>query len=79
MYVTIEPIMFYTNVDIFREKGAKRFSKKCCKPLNFIKHEIIDVRNLFAGIVHKGTIFLIHRLDSRKVYQKEKKKVGVVV
>jgi hypothetical protein len=27
-YVTIEPIMPYTNVDIFREKGAKSFSKK---------------------------------------------------
>jgi hypothetical protein len=26
--VTIEPIMPYTNVDIFREKGSTSFSKK---------------------------------------------------
>jgi hypothetical protein len=26
--VTIEPIMHYTNVDFFREKGAKVFQKK---------------------------------------------------
>jgi hypothetical protein len=30
-------MMPYTNVDIFREKGAKSFSKKVWKPLNFIK------------------------------------------
>jgi hypothetical protein len=35
--VTIEPIMPYTNVDIFREKGATSFSKKVWKPLNFMK------------------------------------------
>jgi hypothetical protein len=29
--------MPYTNVDIFREKGAKRFSKKVWEPLNFMK------------------------------------------
>jgi hypothetical protein len=27
----------YKNVDIFREKGAKSFSKKVWEPLNFIK------------------------------------------
>jgi hypothetical protein len=36
-YVTIELIMPYTNVDIFREKGAKIFSKKVWEPLNFMK------------------------------------------
>jgi hypothetical protein len=35
--VTIEPMVPYTNVDIFREKGAKRFSKKIWGPLNFMK------------------------------------------
>jgi hypothetical protein len=35
--VTIEAIMPYTNVDIFREKGAKTFFKKCLEPLNFMK------------------------------------------
>jgi hypothetical protein len=30
-------------------------------------------------IVCKVPIFFIHRLGSRKVYQKEKKKVGVVI
>jgi hypothetical protein len=34
--VTIELIMPYTNVDIFREKGAKSFSQKNWKQLNFI-------------------------------------------
>jgi hypothetical protein len=34
---TIEPIMPFTNVDIFREKGAKSFSKKVWEPLNFMK------------------------------------------
>jgi hypothetical protein len=29
--------MPYTNVDIFREKGAKSFSKKVWEPLNFMK------------------------------------------
>jgi hypothetical protein len=29
--------MSYTNVDIFREKGAKSFSKKVWGPLNFMK------------------------------------------
>jgi hypothetical protein len=27
----------YTNVDIFREKGAQSFSKKVWEPLNFMK------------------------------------------
>jgi hypothetical protein len=31
--VTIEPLLPYTNVDIFREKGAKFFSKKVWEPL----------------------------------------------
>jgi hypothetical protein len=35
--VTIGPIMPYTNVDIFREKGAKGFSKKVWEPLNLMK------------------------------------------
>jgi hypothetical protein len=30
-------IMPYTNVDIFREKGAQSFSKKVWEPLNFMK------------------------------------------
>jgi hypothetical protein len=30
--VTIEPMMTYTNVDIFREKGAQSFSKKVWEP-----------------------------------------------
>jgi hypothetical protein len=34
--VTIELIMPYTNVDIFREKGAKSFSQKNWRQLNFI-------------------------------------------
>jgi hypothetical protein len=29
--------MPYTNVDIFREKGAKSFSKKVWERLNFVK------------------------------------------
>jgi hypothetical protein len=29
--------MLYTNVDIFRERGAKSFSKKVWGPLNFMK------------------------------------------
>jgi hypothetical protein len=33
----IEPMMPYTNLDIFREKGANSFSKKVWKPLNLIK------------------------------------------
>jgi hypothetical protein len=33
--VTIDPLMHHTNVDIFREKGAKRFSKKVWAPLNY--------------------------------------------
>jgi hypothetical protein len=35
--VTIEPMMPYTNVDIFREKGAQSFPKKVWEPLNFIE------------------------------------------
>jgi hypothetical protein len=35
--VTIEPMMPYTNVDIFREKGVQSFSKKVWEPLNFIQ------------------------------------------
>jgi hypothetical protein len=35
--VTIGPIIPYTNVDIFREKGAKGFSKKVWEPLNLMK------------------------------------------
>jgi hypothetical protein len=35
--ITIEPIMPYTNVDIYREKGAKSFSKKVWESLNFMK------------------------------------------
>jgi hypothetical protein len=35
--VTIEPIMPYANVDIFREKETKHFSKKVWKALNFMK------------------------------------------
>jgi hypothetical protein len=30
--------MPYTNVDIFREKGAKIFAKKVWGPLNFMKN-----------------------------------------
>jgi hypothetical protein len=29
--------MPYTNVDIFREKGVKSFSKKVWEPLNFMR------------------------------------------
>jgi hypothetical protein len=36
--VTIEPIMPYTNIDIFREKKAKSFSEKIWEPLNFLKN-----------------------------------------
>jgi hypothetical protein len=36
-YVTIEPIISYTNVDIFPEKEAKSFSKKVWESLNFMK------------------------------------------
>jgi hypothetical protein len=32
----IGPIMPCTNVDIFREKGAKSFSKKVWEPLNLM-------------------------------------------
>jgi hypothetical protein len=35
--VTIEPMMPYTNVDIFREKRAQSFSKKVWKPPNFME------------------------------------------
>jgi hypothetical protein len=35
--VTIDPMMPYTNVDIFREKGAQSFSKKVWVPLNFME------------------------------------------
>jgi hypothetical protein len=31
-----EPIMPYTNVDVFREKGAKNVYIKVWEPLNFI-------------------------------------------
>jgi hypothetical protein len=31
------PIIPYTNVDIFREKWAKSFSKKVSEPQNFMK------------------------------------------
>jgi hypothetical protein len=34
-WITIEPIMPYTNVDIFREKGAKSFSKKSFEAAEF--------------------------------------------
>jgi hypothetical protein len=40
-YVTIEPIMSYTNVDIFREKGTKIFSKEVWEPLNFMKNRYL--------------------------------------
>jgi hypothetical protein len=36
-YLAIEPIISYTNVDIFREKRAKSFSKKGWELLNFMK------------------------------------------
>jgi hypothetical protein len=36
-YTAIEPIMPYKNVDIFREKWPKNFSKKVWEPLNFMK------------------------------------------
>jgi hypothetical protein len=35
--VMIEPMMYYTNVDIFREKGAQSFSKKVWEPLNLME------------------------------------------
>jgi hypothetical protein len=35
--VTIEPIMPYKKVDIFREKGGKSFSKKVWEPQNCMK------------------------------------------
>jgi hypothetical protein len=34
--IMIEQIMHYTNVDIFRKKGAESFSKKVWESLNFI-------------------------------------------
>jgi hypothetical protein len=34
-WVTIEPIMPYTNVDIFREKGAESFSRKVSRATDF--------------------------------------------
>jgi hypothetical protein len=34
--VTIQPIMPYTNIDIFREKGAKGFSKQNLGATEFI-------------------------------------------
>jgi hypothetical protein len=33
--VTIEPIVPYANVDIFREKGGKKFFKKCLGATEF--------------------------------------------
>jgi hypothetical protein len=35
--VTIQPIMPYTNIDIFREKGAKSFSKQNLGATEFYK------------------------------------------
>jgi hypothetical protein len=35
--VTIEPLMPYTNLDIFREKGAQIKKKKNWEPLNFME------------------------------------------
>jgi hypothetical protein len=32
--VAIEPMMPYTNLDIFREKGAQNVSKKVWEPVN---------------------------------------------
>jgi hypothetical protein len=48
----IEPIMPYTNVEIFREKEAKTFSKKVWEPLNFMK-KIFDNINLNLNLNHK--------------------------
>jgi hypothetical protein len=48
--------MPYTNVDIFREKGAKKFFKKCLEPLNFMKKwvkKIICSRLFFIVISFK--------------------------
>jgi hypothetical protein len=35
--VTIEPMMPYTNVDIFREKGGSKFSKKSLGATEFYR------------------------------------------
>jgi hypothetical protein len=38
----MDPIMSYTNLDIFREKGAKFFSKKVWELLNFMKKAVAN-------------------------------------
>jgi hypothetical protein len=43
--------MPFTNVDIFREKGAKSFSKKVWEPLNFMKK--MGQKNVFVVISFK--------------------------
>jgi hypothetical protein len=42
--VTIEPMVYYTNVDIFREKGAQSFSKKVWEPLNLMEKWVLKKR-----------------------------------
>jgi hypothetical protein len=56
-YVTIEPIMPYTDVYIFREKGAKSFSKKVWEPLNFLKKWVKKIIHLFVVIYSKLSHF----------------------
>jgi hypothetical protein len=43
--------------------------------LNFLKKIVIFSKKLLC----KVPIFFTHRLNSSKIYQKEKKKVGVVI
>jgi hypothetical protein len=49
-YVTIEPIMPYTNADIFREKRDKSFSKKVWESLNFMKKWVKKIIDFFVVI-----------------------------
>jgi hypothetical protein len=47
----IEPIMPCTNVDIFREKGAKSFSKKVWEPLNLMKKWVKKIMLTFFIVI----------------------------
>jgi hypothetical protein len=54
-YVTIEPRMPYKNVDIFREKRAKMFSKKVWGSFNFMKK---------MGIKNHSRLFCCHLIQN---------------
>jgi hypothetical protein len=53
--VTIEPMMPYTNVDIFQEKGAKSFSKKSLAATEFygkINHSRLFLLSFNSKLSH---------------------------